>query len=305
MVKNYHMALRLGTFTRILILLALTLSTVACDTATPLANIPTATLGSSKPLQTIEPVSQGWVIELSSLTKEDNYTLNFDVLGSGGWPVGALTVARGQSYEQQGKPDLISTVSISAVFSNSVTADHPMLELAASRQSPQAGGSPVEEAQVGHTYEKISTQGYRVRATVQRLTIDSSPKLTDGSIGQIPTFGALTLDVEVTGRDEAPYLGLTAADVIRSRAAAENLRGSDLQLLDHGVVLRDISPGGPADKAGLQAGDVILSLNDKRIDDVTPLSLLVSHYKAGDKVSLEVVRNTKLLRVDATLERRP
>lgn len=299
----------LRIYTRIILLLALPLFAIACDTAAPTATIvaalPTATPGSGKPSQAAGPVSQGWIIELSSLNKENDYRLNFDVLGSGGWPVGTLTVARGQSYEQQGKPDLITTIKITTARTNSTT-DSPMLELAASQPGdPAASSLPTEAAQAGHTYEKTTADGWRVRATVRVLTTDRHPRLPDGAIGRVPVFSALNLDVEVTGNEAAPYLGMTADNVIRSRAAAENLRGPDLQLLDHGVVVREVSPAGPAAKADLQKGDVILALNGQKIDSSTPLSVLMSRYKAGDKVSLEVVRDTKALQVVATLEKRP
>lgn len=302
----------LRTYARIVLLLALPLFAIACDTATS-ADVPTATVVaampsakplSGKPSQSAEPVSQGWIIELSSLPKENHYRLNFDVLGSGGWPVGTLTVARGQSYEQQGKPDLISTIKITTVLTNS--ADNPILEIGASQPGDHvAGSTPVEAAQAGHTYEKTTAEGWRVRTTVRALTVDSSPKLSDGTIGQIPVFSTLDLDVEVTGSEAAPYLGMTADNVIRSRAAAENLRGPDLQLLDHGVVVREVLPGGPAAKAGLQKGDVILAFDGQNIDELTPLSVVMSHYKVGDKATLEVVRDTKTLQVVATLQRRP
>jgi len=61
-------------------------------------------------------------------------------------------------------------------------------------------------------------------------------------------------------------------------------------LQDWGVILSDVTPDGPADKAGLKAGDIVLSLNGKAMENVRQLDVNLYRYKLGDKVNVQVLR---------------
>jgi serine protease Do len=63
-----------------------------------------------------------------------------------------------------------------------------------------------------------------------------------------------------------------------------------------------VVPGSPADKAGIKNGDVITKVNNQVIDEDNGLSLLVSPYAPGDKVSLTLLRNGATKTVEVTLE---
>jgi serine protease Do len=69
----------------------------------------------------------------------------------------------------------------------------------------------------------------------------------------------------------------------------------------HGVFVEDIEQGSSAERAGVQVGDVILSINDKRVvtmDDITQATSKAAH---GTKVTLKVYRNNGITTVLATL----
>jgi serine protease Do len=73
---------------------------------------------------------------------------------------------------------------------------------------------------------------------------------------------------------------------------------------DEGVVLSDVDPDGPAAEAGLQAGDVVLSLNDKPMENARQLEVNLYRYRIGDKVKLEIQRgNSRLTYTVAVIER--
>jgi serine protease Do len=67
---------------------------------------------------------------------------------------------------------------------------------------------------------------------------------------------------------------------------------------DWGVVLADVEPDGPADKAGLQIGDIVLRLNGRRMESARQLEVNVYRYPKGQKVSLDIQRGSEALKVE-------
>jgi len=69
---------------------------------------------------------------------------------------------------------------------------------------------------------------------------------------------------------------------------------SKLQLKDtKGALVADVAKGGPAHKAGIQRGDVIVSFDGKEIRESHALSFIVASTPVGQKVKVEFVRKGK------------
>ena len=68
-----------------------------------------------------------------------------------------------------------------------------------------------------------------------------------------------------------------------------------------GALIADVVPGGPADKAGLQKGDVVTKANGQAIGDATGLINAVQAGKTGDQLQLTVNRNGSVDTVTVTL----
>lgn len=68
-----------------------------------------------------------------------------------------------------------------------------------------------------------------------------------------------------------------------------------------GVEIDAVSEGGAAAKAGLEAGDVILKIDDHLLKDLRTYMEVLSGYRPGDRVTLTVVRGKKSLKVKATI----
>ncbi|HJV64096.1 MAG TPA: DegQ family serine endoprotease [Geomonas sp.] len=60
-----------------------------------------------------------------------------------------------------------------------------------------------------------------------------------------------------------------------------------------GALVGDVLPGGPADKAGIQRGDIILTYNGKPLKDANDLPRLVAETPVGKQVAVVLVRNGK------------
>jgi serine protease Do len=87
-----------------------------------------------------------------------------------------------------------------------------------------------------------------------------------------------------TGKVSRGRIGVAIAEV--SKEVAESLGLNKAR----GALVRNIEVGAPADKAGLEPGDIILSFNDRAIEKSSDLPRIVGDTRPGSKVSLMVWR---------------
>jgi serine protease Do len=99
-------------------------------------------------------------------------------------------------------------------------------------------------------------------------------------------------------RVQRGYLGLSAQTLDESMAAALGLPKS------RGELIRSITPAGPADRAGLQQGDVT-SVNGRPVLPDESLSFIVANLPVGARVPVEIVRNGRRQTLMAAVAQRP
>ncbi|MEZ5944444.1 MAG: trypsin-like peptidase domain-containing protein [Planctomycetaceae bacterium] len=68
-----------------------------------------------------------------------------------------------------------------------------------------------------------------------------------------------------------------------------------------GLKLTDVYPGTPADVAGLRVGDVVVTVESKRVTDTKQLAELVGEFVPGETVKMEIVRNGKPQTIEVRL----
>ncbi|UCH48455.1 MAG: PDZ domain-containing protein, partial [Betaproteobacteria bacterium] len=68
-----------------------------------------------------------------------------------------------------------------------------------------------------------------------------------------------------------------------------------------GALVSKVEPGGPADKAGIRSGDVILSVDDEAIEQMTELPTVIATKKPGSKVSIDIWRDGKKQQLDVVI----
>jgi S1-C subfamily serine protease len=71
-----------------------------------------------------------------------------------------------------------------------------------------------------------------------------------------------------------------------------------------GVPLIGTLPGSAAERAGVQAGDILQQLGDTRIANINDFENALRKHKPGDKVKLVVKRGDKTVELEATLTAR-
>lgn len=68
-----------------------------------------------------------------------------------------------------------------------------------------------------------------------------------------------------------------------------------------GALVADVTPGSPADKAGIERGDIILELNGQPVSSPDELSVRIAETAPGTTVHLKISRNGQLRDIDVTL----
>ena len=104
------------------------------------------------------------------------------------------------------------------------------------------------------------------------------------------------IQLRETGKVERGLLGVVVGVVTREMA---EVLGLDRPI---GALVNDISPGGAADRAGIQPGDVILSFNDDSLETWSDLPPLVGANPPGTKATVTVRRDNKEQVFDVTLD---
>jgi len=74
---------------------------------------------------------------------------------------------------------------------------------------------------------------------------------------------------------------------------------------DWGVIVSDVLPGGPAEAAGMKVRDIILSINDKPIDSLPLLAFHLYTRSGGERVKLEILRETGKIFLDVPVIEHP
>jgi serine protease Do len=94
------------------------------------------------------------------------------------------------------------------------------------------------------------------------------------------------------------YLGVQTAEVTRENFAKYGLREV------RGVAVEKVMEGSPAEKAGIQTGDVIVRFNNEEITSVRKLTRLLGEVSADHEARLTVLRNGGERELTATIGKR-
>lgn len=94
-------------------------------------------------------------------------------------------------------------------------------------------------------------------------------------------------DIKEFGEVQRAVIGINIQDVTTELVKEKGLKKIE------GVYVSGLSEGGAAKDAGIKIGDVVLSVNDVKVNSVTELQEQVSRYRPNDPVLVRVARNGK------------
>jgi S1-C subfamily serine protease len=127
--------------------------------------------------------------------------------------------------------------------------------------------------------------------------------LSRGRAVTIPlaTVNRIVEELIEKGHIAKPYLGLAMQPV----AVPEPLRGRVPGAGNSAVLVVHVEPAGPADKAGVLLGDVVVELQGKPVEDTGDIQQLLGSAKIGDTVAATVLRGGAPVKLSITLADRP
>ncbi len=100
------------------------------------------------------------------------------------------------------------------------------------------------------------------------------------------------------GRLIKPYLGVGITRYIDNVTAR-------VYRIPEGAVIGRVVSGAPADKAGVQRGDILTKIGDQTVSQDNDVVTIMGSLKVGQKVALEVYRDSKTVKLSATLTESP
>ncbi|GKX56459.1 outer membrane-stress sensor serine endopeptidase DegS [Leminorella grimontii] len=101
------------------------------------------------------------------------------------------------------------------------------------------------------------------------------------------------------GRVIRGYIGIGGGDL--GQVQAQSGPFDRLQ----GILVRSVTPGGPADRAGIQAGDILLSVNGKAAGSVLEVMDQIAEIRPGTSIPVEVLRRGQKTTVTVTIAEYP
>ncbi len=95
------------------------------------------------------------------------------------------------------------------------------------------------------------------------------------------------------------YIGVALQEIDEGVAAALNIERN------RGELIRSVTPGGPAARAGVEQGDVVISVANQPVTPDQTLAYLVSRQPVGSRIPLEIIRGGERRTINVAIAERP
>jgi S1-C subfamily serine protease len=222
--------------------------------------------------------------DLAILKVSEESALPLPSFGDGGLKLGHLVLALGRSRGS----NLVASAGIVGGISG--------------EWEPRRGGRVDQHIRLSLELYPGFSGGPLVNAQGKVVGINTRG-LSRGRAVTIPlaTVNRIVDELIEKGHIAKPYLGLAMQPV----AVPESLRGKVPGAGNSAVLVVHVEPAGPADKAGVLLGDVVVELQGKPVEDTGDIQQLLGAAKIGDTVAATVLRGGAPVKLSIRLADRP
>ena len=241
-------------------------------------------------VQSLDPLNDLAVVKVEARNLPVVELGDSDQLGVGQW-----AVAIGNAL---GKYQNTVTVGIISAKERKVEASDPtgantenlsgMLQTDAAINSGNSGGPLVNlQGQVIGINTAVASNAQGIGFAIP---INSAKKAIDS--------------IKKTGKIVRPYLGIRYLPITPDLAKANSLKYEYGVIVIKGNGLGQVAvvPGSPADKAGIVENDIVLEINNEKIDSSNSLSTLIQKYNVDDTINLKISHKDEEKTVKVTLQ---
>jgi serine protease DegQ len=95
------------------------------------------------------------------------------------------------------------------------------------------------------------------------------------------------------------WIGVEPQDITREMADSFNIKEAS------GAIVAGVIRGGPADRAGIRPGDILIAIEGKPISNKTEVLNVIAQLKPNNKSAFTVLRNATKTSVDILIGKRP
>ena len=140
--------------------------------------------------------------------------------------------------------------------------------------------------------------GPLVNAIGELIAMNTLIYTAQGSSGNIGVGFAIPInkvkkvveELKTKGKvDHDFWTGLSVLTIDESLSKTYKLKAA------RGVIITQIEKKSPAQKAGLQVEDIITGINDFRVNDESTIIGIMQEFRAGDEISIRIIRNNQKL----------
>jgi 2-alkenal reductase len=149
----------------------------------------------------------------------------------------------------------------------------------------------------------LSGQVVGINAAVVRGTTGSSGDVAEGLGFAIPvnTVKSVSNELIANGKVVRPFLGVSTIPVSKAISNYYDLKDENGNSLNTGVLVESVVTGSAAERAGIQALDVILQVENYTVDMGNPLINVLTNFKPGDNITIKLIRGGARQEVSVTL----